>query len=93
MQPNIPPKFSVNDITEETQSKIDLSYNECKALTERALKCPYCNFYISDIFSDVIGHIRVKCPKCKANLILNTAYFRRKKNYSGHRYQIRKYKR
>ena len=55
---------------------------EVESLTERDLKCPICDFKIQTIYSDISGHLRVKCPKCKEVSTLNVAYFRRMKMYA-----------
>ena len=75
MIPNVLPKFQIGELTEETRRKIILSFEECASLPERKLKCPYCNHFIQSVFSDTVGHVRVKCNKCKAEMILNVAYF------------------
>ncbi len=77
--PNTAPKFLTRPTSEETLQKIDRSFRECAKLSERSLKCPYCTFVLDGIFSDASGHIRIKCPKCKAVMVLNLAYFRRRR--------------
>ncbi len=77
--PNTAPKFLTRPTSEDTIQKIDRSFRECAKLTERSLKCPYCTFVLDGIFSDASGHIRIKCPKCKAVMVLNLAYFRRRR--------------
>ena len=54
-----------------------LSRIEADTLKERDLLCPECGFRIQTLYSDISGHLRVKCPKCKGIHILNFAYFRR----------------
>lgn len=58
-----------------------ISYEETVNLTEREVKCPYCGFPLSHVFSDASGHLRVKCQKCKGTAIVNLAYFRTQKGY------------
>ncbi|MDD3416978.1 MAG: hypothetical protein PHY47_23785 [Lachnospiraceae bacterium] len=55
---------------------------EAESLKERDLRCPICNFMLHTIYSDMSGHLRVKCPKCKEVSTLNLAYFRRMKMYA-----------
>ena len=57
--------------------KLLLSRIEAETLQERDLLCPVCGFRIQTLYSDISGHLRVKCPKCKAIHILNLAYFRK----------------
>lgn len=95
MQPNTPPKFVSKPVSENTQKLLALSFEECENLTERDLHCPICAFPIEGVFSDLVGHIRVKCQKCKAVLVLNPAYFRRMKGYGKYKekyYEKRKNK-
>ena len=63
----------------ETQKKLDLCEEEAADLTLREIRCPRCNFVIDKVFSDAKGHFLSKCPKCKAQYIMNFAYFRRQK--------------
>lgn len=60
----------------ERERRLLLSRVEAEALEERELHCPVCGFRIQTLYSDVSGHLRVKCPKCKGVYILNLAYFR-----------------
>lgn len=69
-------------ISPEIQRKLLISRIEADTLQERDLHCPECGFRIQTIYSDAVGHLRVKCPKCKGIHILNLAYFRRMKAYS-----------
>ena len=81
MRPNTPPKFQNQPLSETKQKHLILLFEECEELTERELRCPYCEFSIENVFSDLTGHIRVKCPKCRASMVLSLAYFRRAKRY------------
>lgn len=64
--------------------KLLLSRVEAEDLQERDLLCPVCGFRIQTLYSDVSGHLRVKCPKCKGIHILNLAYFRRVKRIGSY---------
>ena len=57
--------------------KLLLSRIEAETLQERDLLCPVCGFRIQTLYSDISGHLRVECPKCKGIHILNLAYFRK----------------
>lgn len=63
----------------ERQQRLDLSTSESENLSLREIRCPRCNYLIIKVYSDSIGHIRPKCPKCKAEDTLNLAHFRRQK--------------
>ena len=71
MRPNTAPKFQDKPLTAEAHRKMILSFEECTSLPERELKCPYCSHYIEGVFADTTGHVRVKCNKCKAEMVLN----------------------
>lgn len=60
----------------EREKRLLLSRMEAESLEERDLRCPACGFRIQTLYSDVSGHLRVKCPKCKGVYVLNLAYFR-----------------
>ena len=93
MRPNTAPKFQDKPLTAEAHRKMILSFEECTSLPERELKCPYCSHYIEGVFADTTGHVRVKCNKCKAEMVLNVAYFRRlRKKLQRSRYQYEKIK-
>lgn len=64
----------------EIFEKLEMSKTEVTELTLRDLRCPNCRFLIDKIYSDIRGHMQVKCPKCKNAYIMNVAYFRKKKN-------------
>lgn len=66
----------VSCITDEVQIKLDLSQQETIDLTQRDLRCPNCKFLITKVFSDISGHMQIRCPKCKEKYILNLAMFR-----------------
>ena len=70
-------KFSLP--TPEIQRKLELCVKEAAGLTLRDVRCPFCNFLVSRVFSDVGGHYLAKCQKCKKESILNFAYFRRQR--------------
>ena len=63
----------------EMQSKLDLCEKETLDLSLREIKCPKCDFVITRVFSDASGHFLSKCPKCKAQYVMNYAYFRKQK--------------
>ena len=50
----------------EKQEKLIRSANEASWLTLREIRCPRRNFPIMKVYSDAVGHVRPKCPKCKA---------------------------
>ena len=85
MKANIPPKFETKLLTPEKSKRLFMSFEECTDLTERDLKCPHCGSLIQGVFSDAVGHLRIKCNKCKANMVLNLAYFRTKKGYTQYK--------
>ena len=52
---------------------------ESAVLKQSVSGCARCNFVIDKVFSDAKGHFLSKCPKCKAQYVMNFAYFRRQK--------------
>lgn len=78
-------------VAPDVKRRLLLSRIESDSLQERDLKCPLCDFRIQTLYSDISGHIRVKCPKCKNVSVLNLAYFRRVKSGAKcKRYVIKK---
>ncbi len=63
-------------MNDEVFQKLESSKRETVTLTKRDLLCPNCHFRIDTVFSDIQGHIQVKCKKCKNEYIMNLAYFR-----------------
>lgn len=63
----------------ECQQQLDQSVKGSANLTLRDVRCPRCGYLIIKVYSDTIGHIRPKCPKCKAVDTLDLAYFRRQR--------------
>ncbi len=62
---------------EEARRKAELSRKEAESLIERELRCPECGFKAGSVFSDCMGHLTIRCRKCKTVSVLNLAYFRR----------------
>lgn len=63
-------------LTAEKTEKLARSAREADGLALRDIRCPYCGFVITRVFSDVQGHYLAKCRKCKRQTVLNFAYFR-----------------
>lgn len=59
------------------RDKVERSRSEILDLTERELRCPYCNHFIMTLYSDVTGHLSAKCDHCKQITTYNLGYFRR----------------
>lgn len=75
---SIPPKTErMKPMPPELRRRVECSLQESYDLEERELRCPYCGFFIQTLFSDCCGHFKAKCPKCKAETVFNSAYFRR----------------
>lgn len=70
-----------------TQKLLMQSRIEVDTLNERDILCPACGFRVQQVFSDAVGHLKIKCPKCKGIFILNLAYFRKMR--ASHRYRYR----
>ena len=68
-------------LSEDVKRKLELSREETENLKEREIRCPNCGFLITKVFSDINGHLQIKCEKCKSVNILNLAYFRKRKIY------------
>lgn len=64
-------------MTAEAKGKVERSGAEILDLTERELRCPYCNRFIMTLYSDVSGHLKAKCGYCKQITTYNLGYFRR----------------
>lgn len=74
--------------TPEHWEKVLLSQEEVADMDERDLKCPVCGIRIATVYSRV-GHIKLKCPKCKFEGAMNLAYFRRHRLYRRPSYYVR----
>lgn len=75
-------------MTAEKQEKVELSHTESLDLTERELRCPYCNYFIMTLFSDATGHLKAKCDHCKQITTYNLGYFRRGRRYRQNRHPL-----
>ena len=49
MEPNIPPKFQKEPLSEEKKKYILISFSECENLTEREINCPYCGHALDGV--------------------------------------------
>ena len=59
---------------QDNQTKMDYIENRSELserIYERELKCPECNYLVAYAFSDAKGHLKIKCRKCKAILVLD----------------------
>lgn len=70
----------VRKLPAEVSRKLTASRKETVTLTLREIRCPYCDFLVEKVFSDVAGHKMVYCRKCKTEYPINLGYFRRMKN-------------
>ena len=77
------PYIELSTLSEEAERKLILSQSETEGLVLREIRCPYCNFLVERVFSDVTGHKMVYCKKCKYEYPINLGYFRRQKQYDG----------
>lgn len=74
----------------DTSHKLSASRKEAASLTLREIRCPYCDFLVEKVFSDVTGHKMVYCRKCKSEYPINLGYFRRMKNKQAARLLLSK---
>ncbi len=79
MTGKITKRFDMAPLSPDIQEKVECSERESQKLSLRSVHCPLCHFTVGKVFSDAIGHIKIKCPKCKCEKPLNLAYFRRAK--------------
>lgn len=70
----------IRPLSPDTSRKLSASRREAAALTLREIRCPYCDFLVEKVFSDVTGHKMVYCRKCKMEYPINLGYFRRMTN-------------
>lgn len=73
----VKPRFQDKPLSKEVSDKIEKSYNETVDMKFRPIFCPYCDWHVVDVFDDIVGHIAIKCNKCKATIPINAAYFHR----------------
>ena len=73
----------------DVEAKLTVCVEEAEGLTMREIRCPYCGFVITRVFSDVSGHYLARCRKCKHESVLNFAYFRRQKGFGKKRQRFR----
>lgn len=71
---------------EANQSLLMRSRIEADTLKERDIRCPACGFRVQTVFSDITGHLKIKCPKCKGLFVINVAYFRKQKSRQCNRW-------
>ena len=58
----------VRKLSAEASRKLTASQKETVTLTLREIRCPYCDFLVEKVFSDVAGHKMVYCRKCKVEV-------------------------
>lgn len=73
------------------QEKLDKSQIGMEKVTMREIKCPFCNFCVDIVGSDVTsGHKLVYCRKCKRRYIISYAHFRRQARFGRTYYRPHK---
>lgn len=66
-----------NPPSPEVMRLLELSQKEVEGMGKRTLKCPICGYRIDGVYADGVGHRDIKCQKCKLEVTINLAYFRR----------------
>ena len=61
---------------------LEESRREVENMSKRDFRCPICQFRIEGVYADSVGHVEIKCRKCKFEGPVNLAYFRRQKRHS-----------
>lgn len=67
------------ELSDEILLKLLKSEQEAEGLTMRNIRCPFCNYLVEKVFSDISGHKQIYCQKCKQEYIVNLGYFRRQR--------------
>ena len=67
------------ELSDEILSKLLKSEQEAEGLAMRNIRCPFCNYLVEKVFSDISGHKQIYCQKCKQEYIVNLGYFRRQR--------------
>ena len=79
-----------SEVSADKLHRLELSRLEAAGLQLREIHCPFCDFLIDKVFSDVTGHKMIFCRKCKGEYPINLGYFRRvreRKQYDGFRFR------
>lgn len=71
----VKPRFQDKPLSKDVADRIKKSFEETKDMRFRPIFCPYCDWHVVDVFEDIVGHIAIKCNKCKAIIPINSAYF------------------
>ena len=56
--------------------KLILSLRETENLPRKVIRCPYCGYTVAVVYPDAIGHMEVRCRKCKFSGPINLEYFK-----------------
>lgn len=73
------------------QEKMNKSQEGVDNITMREIDCPYCNFCVDIVGSDVVvGHKMVYCRKCKRRYVISYAHFRRQARFGRTYYRPHK---
>lgn len=67
------------------QVLLDQSSIEVNEMEMRSIHCPRCGFTIGKVYSDAIGHLQMKCGKCKLTAAINLRYFQKRLKFRGFR--------
>ena len=63
-------------MTDLQRHNLALSRRMAEGQQARPIRCPYCGMRLLDAYGHGSNLVSVKCPKCKAVLVLDTSLFR-----------------
>ena len=64
-------------MTDRQRYNLALSRRMAEGQQARPIRCPYCGMRLLDAYGHGHNVVSVKCPKCKAEMILDTSLFRK----------------
>lgn len=76
-------------MTDLQRRNLALSRSRAEGQQARPIRCPHCGMRVMDVFGYSSNLVSVKCPKCKAVLVLDTSLFRTAR--PRHRYGYGRY--
>ncbi len=66
------------------QEKLRRSQENTEHIVMRDIKCPFCNFLVDIVGSDVTsGHKMIHCRKCKNDYMISYAHFRTHRSFNN----------
>ena len=87
---NTTPKFQTNPLSPEKQALMEMSLKQCEGKEFKPVRCPHCSRIVGYAPKDEDNLNYYICHKCKAQMYLNSRYFKTSHRHINRRIYLRR---